>query len=153
MARLTEGAESLISALGKAQAELEWVGQQLEAEFARKHRGGKEPNPLDLLQRINKLRRRGTATLALREECRQVLAARQTVVDAAKQQLVGNTALLAQLLRRAGLASDAESEETQAAFAAAIREHEAGVSVQLQQQAAQIDREQLNAAFVQSTLV
>lgn len=86
----------------------------------------------------------------MQEECRQVLAARQVVVDAAKQQLSGNVELLNSLQRRAGLQPDAASEETHTAFNTAIREHEAGVSVQ---PGAPIDRDQLNAAFVQSTLI
>lgn len=57
MARLSEGAESLISSLAKAHAELEWVGQRLEEEFARKYKNGREANPFSILQRINKMRR------------------------------------------------------------------------------------------------
>ena len=58
-----------------------------------------------------------------------MLAAKQEVVDAAKQQLVGNTELLRQLQRRAGIAAAGEQGEVEAAFAAAIAEHEAKLRV------------------------
>lgn len=62
MASLSQGAESLIASLAKAQAELEWVQNALEAEFARRHKDGREANPYSILTRINKLRRCGACT-------------------------------------------------------------------------------------------
>lgn len=89
---------------------------------------------------------------AVQAECRQVLAARQAVVDAAKQRLVGNTELLASLQRRAGLAPDPAAQETLAAFGAAVREHERTTSALAMGTEAAIDRDQLNEAFVSSAL-
>lgn len=61
-----------------------------------------------------------------------MLAAKQEVVDAAKQQLVGNTQLLRQLQRRAGIeaAEGGSGGEVEAAFTAAVAEHEAKLRVQ-----------------------
>ena len=55
MAGLAPAGESLLAALHKAQAELEWVSHRLEEEFAGSLRGG-EVNPLSLLTRINRLK-------------------------------------------------------------------------------------------------
>lgn len=51
-------AEGLVAALARAQAELDWIRLRLEEEFARSCRKG-DVNTLDLLTRLNKLRRCG----------------------------------------------------------------------------------------------
>lgn len=59
MAALTPAAaEGLVAALQRAQAELDWVSNRLEEEASRSCRKG-EVNTLQLLTRINKLRRCG----------------------------------------------------------------------------------------------
>jgi hypothetical protein len=55
MARLNEACEGLIAALEKASAELQWVSNKLEEEFSAQYKG--RANPMDLLERINKLKR------------------------------------------------------------------------------------------------
>ena len=57
MAALTPAAaEGLVASLQRAQNELASLANQLEEEFSHSCRKG-EPNPLSLLNRINKLRR------------------------------------------------------------------------------------------------
>lgn len=57
MAALTPAAaEGLVAALQRAQAELEWVANRLEEEFAAASRKG-DINTLSLLTRLNRLRR------------------------------------------------------------------------------------------------
>ena len=58
-----------------------------------------------------------------------MLRAKQEVVDAAKQQLVGNTELLHSLQRVAGIPAETGGE-VESAFMAALAEHEAKLRMQ-----------------------
>ncbi|KAI3426973.1 hypothetical protein D9Q98_006917 [Chlorella vulgaris] len=148
MASLTPAAaEGLVASLQRAQAELDFIANRLEEEFSRSCRKG-EINTLSLLTRLNRLKRE---LPGLQDECQAVLQAKQELVDAVKAGLGANTEQLRTLQRRAGIPTDAASEETCAAFTAAVKEHDS----QLQVQCAafgEIDRQQLNQAFLQSAL-
>ena len=65
----------------------------------------------------------------LQLECKEVLSAKQEVVDAAKQQLMGNVELLHSLQRKAGIPAEAGGE-VEASFLGALAEHEAKLRVQ-----------------------
>ncbi|PSC75315.1 spindle and kinetochore-associated 2 isoform X1 [Micractinium conductrix] len=150
MAALTPAAgEGLVAALQRAQAELQSIQNRLEEEHAAASRKG-DVNTLSLLTRLNRLRRE---LPAVQQECQQVLAAKQELVDAVKLGLGANTEQLHKLRRHAGIPADAASDDTYASFKAAVREHEA--RLQASYAAAhgqQFDRAELNEAFVQSTL-
>lgn len=138
MAALTPAAgEGLVAALQRAQAELQSIQNRLEEEHAAASRKG-DVNTLSLLTRLNRLRRCGRARAppplapvlpdgtpltvrarrelpAVQQECQQVLAAKQELVDAVKLGLGANTEQLHKVRRARTLHVPAQSGATSSA--------------------------------------
>lgn len=150
MARLNDACESFIASLQKAQAELDQVANKLEEEFSKRSKGS-TVNPMDVLNRIHRLR---NELPVLANECAEVLQAKQECVDVAKVLLAGNCEELARLQRKSGMETDERENEELQAFQGAVVELESKLRLggNLLSGEEQLNRSALNEAIVHSVV-
>ncbi|GAQ84016.1 hypothetical protein KFL_001730100 [Klebsormidium nitens] len=112
--------------LEKAQADLEFVAQKLEEEFEEKFsRSG--VNPIKLVARLKKIQEELPQVKA---ESENILAAKQDLIDTAKQSIVTNRDLLRRLQGRAGMPVVPDFEDgTYRAFSEALQEWDSQVGL------------------------
>lgn len=125
MVKLTEATEVFIASLEKAQAELEWISNQLEDEFSKRYKST-DINPLDLLFRIHKIQH---DLPAIAKECAEVLQVKQEISEVGTYYLLGNAEILKKLHRKAGIEEDSNDEEMIKAYKSAVGELDAKLTI------------------------
>ncbi|RAL47944.1 hypothetical protein DM860_015731 [Cuscuta australis] len=90
--------DGLVTFLSKSHHDLNLVSFKLEKEF--QHVYSDNTNPMKLVSRINKIQQE---LASIQEQCRELLAAKQDVIDKARATLVLNRSLLQKLQTHAGL--------------------------------------------------
>ncbi|KAF8069566.1 hypothetical protein HT031_001683 [Scenedesmus sp. PABB004] len=116
---LVAPSQDLLRTLERGAATLDAVARGLENEFAERF-GSTGANPLEVAKRLRKLQRE---LPALRAECEALLSCKQELVDAARRTLDANTAQLAGLCARAGVAPP-DDQGVHGAYAKAVCEWE-----------------------------
>nr|GLL32769.1 uncharacterized protein LOC109171953 [Ipomoea trifida] len=91
-------ADGLVSLFTKANHDLNLVSFKLEKEFQQVY--SDNTNPMKLVSRINKIQEE---LASIQEQCRELLAAKQDLIDKARTTLVGNRSLLQKLQASAGV--------------------------------------------------
>jgi len=94
-----EHIELLKAGFEKADSDLRYVLLKLEESFAAKDRNSKV-NPVELLHRINKIQEE---LPIIREDCIQIVAAKQELLDVCKMSLVSNRNDLVRLQKRVNI--------------------------------------------------
>eukprot|EP00245_Coleochaete_scutata_P009001 TRINITY_DN2866_c0_g3_i1.p1 TRINITY_DN2866_c0_g3~~TRINITY_DN2866_c0_g3_i1.p1 ORF type:complete len:153 (-),score=43.03 TRINITY_DN2866_c0_g3_i1:323-781(-) len=93
----------------KAQTDLEVAGHLLEMEFdERTAKNAATVNPLKLMRKIAQLQEE---LLQVKEDCQQLLAAKQDLIDTARRNLLANRLQLRNMQTLAGLQPVPDSED------------------------------------------
>ncbi|KAA8525650.1 hypothetical protein F0562_007468 [Nyssa sinensis] len=93
-----QAVDSLVNLFTKANHDLTVVQHRLEKEFQQVYPD--HANPMKLVSRIKKIQEELSS---LKEQCRELLAAKQDLVDKATMTLVGNRSLLQRLQASTGV--------------------------------------------------
>ncbi|CAH9108181.1 unnamed protein product [Cuscuta europaea] len=93
-----QAVDGLVALFSKAHHDLNLVSFKLEKEFQQVY--SDKTNPMKLVSRINKIQ---LELGSIQEKCREVLAAKQDLIDKARATLVWNRSLLQKLQAHAGL--------------------------------------------------
>ncbi|XP_077238190.1 spindle/kinetochore-associated protein isoform X2 [Tasmannia lanceolata] len=98
--------DDLVKLLTKANYDLTLVQHRLDKEFQQIY--PHNANPLKLVSRIKKIQE---DLSSLKEECRELLAAKQDLIDKARTTLVGNRSLLKRMQASSGLPLISDSDD------------------------------------------
>ncbi|KDP33491.1 hypothetical protein JCGZ_07062 [Jatropha curcas] len=101
-----QAADSLVNLLTKANHDLTLVQLKLEKEFQQVYPDN--ANPMKLVNRIKKIQ--GDIT-ALKEQCRELLVAKQDLIDKAQTTLIGNRSLLQKMQASMGIPITSADED------------------------------------------
>lgn len=93
-----QAVDGLVTFLSKTHHDLNLVSFKLEKEFQQVY--SDNTNPMKLVSRINKLQQE---LASIQQHCRELLAAKQDVIDKARATLVSNRSLLQKLQTHAGV--------------------------------------------------
>ncbi|XP_052204165.1 uncharacterized protein LOC127809421 isoform X2 [Diospyros lotus] len=93
-----EAVDGLLNLFTRANHDLTLVQHKLQMEF--QHIYPDHANPMKLVSRIKKVQE---DLASLKEQCRELLAAKQDLIDKARMTLVGNRSLLQRLQVSAGV--------------------------------------------------
>ncbi|OAY27527.1 uncharacterized protein LOC110602888 isoform X2 [Manihot esculenta] len=93
-----QAADGLVNLLTKANHDLTLVQLKLDKEFQQVYPDS--ANPMKLCNRIKKIQEDLTT---LKEQCRELLAAKQDLIDKARTTLVGNRSLLQRMQASTGI--------------------------------------------------
>lgn len=102
-----QAADGLMNMFMKANHDLSIVYHKLEKEFGQIYPDN--ANPIMLVSRIKKVQ---DDLVSLKEQCREVLAAKQDLIDKARTTLVGNKLLVQQLEASTGVAVTKDSDDS-----------------------------------------
>ncbi|XAR71477.1 hypothetical protein NMG60_11028754 [Bertholletia excelsa] len=100
------GVDGLLNLFTKANHDLTVVHHKLEKEFQQIYLDN--VNPMNLLSRIKKIQE---DLSYLKEQCRELLAAKQDLIDKASTTLVGNRVLLQRLQASCGVPVTSDSDD------------------------------------------
>ncbi|XP_050216518.1 uncharacterized protein LOC126667572 [Mercurialis annua] len=101
-----QAADSLVNLLKKANHDLNLVQLKLEKEFQQVYPDN--ANPMKLVNRIKKVQE---DLSALKEQCRELLAAKQDLIDKAQTTLVGNRTQLQRMQASMGITTTPVDED------------------------------------------
>ncbi|XP_042491999.1 uncharacterized protein LOC122071678 isoform X2 [Macadamia integrifolia] len=102
-----EAVEDLANLFAKANHDLSVVHHRLEKEFQQIY--PENANPMKLVYRIKKIQE---DLSSLKEHCRELLIAKQDLIDKAKTVLVGNRSLLQRMQASSGIPITSDSDDT-----------------------------------------
>lgn len=102
-----EATEGLVKLLGKASHDLTMVQHKLEREFQQVYPDNS--NPIKLVSRIKKIQ---DDISVLQEQCRELLSAKQDLIDKARTVLVGNRNLLQRMEPSMGIHVTSDSDDS-----------------------------------------
>ncbi|XP_057957737.1 uncharacterized protein LOC131150791 isoform X2 [Malania oleifera] len=102
-----EAVDGLVNLLNKANHDLSVVHHKLEKEFMQVYPDS--ANPMKLLVRIKKMQR---DLSSLKDLCRELLAAKQDLIDSARTTLVGNRNLLQRMQASLGIPPPTDSDNS-----------------------------------------
>ncbi|XP_009363349.2 uncharacterized protein LOC103953329 [Pyrus x bretschneideri] len=102
-----EATDGLVKLLTKANHDLTVVQHRLEREFQQIYPDN--ANPMKLVSRIKKIQEE---LLTLEDHCRQLLSAKQDLIDKARTTLVGNRNQLQRMETSMGVFADADSDDS-----------------------------------------
>ncbi|KAK1292208.1 hypothetical protein QJS10_CPB17g00151 [Acorus calamus] len=98
--------EDLESLLMKAHQDLTFVRRELDKQFDKSY-----PNNVNPCKLVSRIRRIQEELPSLKEQCRELLTAKQDLIDNARSILVGNRSLLQRLQASCGLPVIRNSED------------------------------------------
>uniref|UniRef100_A0A2P2KAQ7 Protein FAM33A n=1 Tax=Rhizophora mucronata TaxID=61149 RepID=A0A2P2KAQ7_RHIMU len=101
-----EATDGLLNLLKKGSHDLNAVQFKLEREFQQVYPDN--ANPMKLVSRIKKIQEDLTF---LNDQCRELLAAKQDLIDKARTTLIGNRSLLQRMQASVGIPLNTESED------------------------------------------
>ncbi|XP_058203553.1 uncharacterized protein LOC131317887 [Rhododendron vialii] len=101
-----QAVDGLVNLFTKANHDLTVVQHKLEKEFQQIYPD--HANPMKLVSRIKKVQE---DLSALQEQCRELLAAKQDLIDKARTTLVGNISSLQRLQASTGVAVTSDSQD------------------------------------------
>ncbi|KAF3673776.1 hypothetical protein FXO38_05510 [Capsicum annuum] len=101
-----QSVDGLLTLFKKANHDLTTVHNKLEKEFQQVYPDN--ANPMKLVSRIKKVQ---DEMCSLKEQCRELLAAKQDLIDKARATVVGNRLLLQKLLLSAGVPVTSDSDD------------------------------------------
>ncbi|GMY29134.1 spindle and kinetochore-associated protein 2 [Fagus crenata] len=101
-----QATDGLVNLLTKANHDLAVVQHRLEKEFQQVY--PENANPMKLVSRIKKVQE---DLLNLKEQCRELLKAKQDLIDKARTTLVGNRTLLQQMQASVGIPIISDSDD------------------------------------------
>nr|DAD27507.1 TPA_asm: hypothetical protein HUJ06_028975 [Nelumbo nucifera] len=93
-----EAVDNLLNLFTKASYDLSVVQHRLEKEFQNIY--PENANPMNLVSRVKKIQ---DELSSLKDQCRELLAAKQDLIDQARTTLVGNRSLLQRMQTSSGL--------------------------------------------------
>ncbi|KAM0967979.1 hypothetical protein ACFX13_016716 [Malus domestica] len=102
-----EATDGLVKLLTKANHDLTVVQHRLEREFQQIYPDN--ANPMKLVSRIKKIQEELST---LEDHCRQLLSAKQDLIDKARTTLVGNRNQLQRMETSMGVFADADSDDS-----------------------------------------
>uniref|UniRef100_A0A5B7A3H8 Protein FAM33A n=1 Tax=Davidia involucrata TaxID=16924 RepID=A0A5B7A3H8_DAVIN len=102
-----QAVDGLVNLFTKANHELSVVQHRLEKEFQQIYPDN--ANPMKLVSRITKIQE---DLSSLKEQCCELLAAKQDLIDKARMTLVGNRSLVQRLQASAGVPVTSDSDDT-----------------------------------------
>ncbi|XP_068340346.1 uncharacterized protein [Pyrus communis] len=102
-----EATDGLVKLLTKANHDLTVVHHRLEREFQQIYPDN--ANPMKLVSRIKKIQEELST---LEDHCRQLLSAKQDLIDKARTTLVGNRNQLQRMETSMGVFADADSDDS-----------------------------------------
>ncbi|XP_043708010.1 uncharacterized protein LOC122657383 [Telopea speciosissima] len=102
-----EAVDDLANLFTKANHDLSVVHHRLEKEFQQIY--PENANPMKLVYRIKKIQE---DLLSLKEHCRELLAAKQDMIDKARTVLVGSRSLLQRMQASSGIPITSDSDDT-----------------------------------------
>ncbi|OVA03165.1 hypothetical protein BVC80_8085g5 [Macleaya cordata] len=98
--------DDLVNLFSKANHDLTVVHNRLEKEFQQIYPDN--ANPLKLVSRIKKIQE---DLSSLKDQCRELLAAKQDLIDKARTGLVGNRSLLQRMQTSSGIPPTSDSDD------------------------------------------
>ncbi|KAF5456853.1 hypothetical protein F2P56_026287 [Juglans regia] len=101
-----QATDSLVNLFTKANHDLTVVQHRLEKEFQQVYPDN--ANPMKLVSRIKKIQE---DLLTLKEQCHELLAAKQDLIDKAQTTLVGNRSLLQRMQASVGIPFTSDSDD------------------------------------------
>ncbi|KAG2700395.1 hypothetical protein I3843_07G227800 [Carya illinoinensis] len=101
-----QATDSLVNLFTKANHDLTVVQHRLEKEFQQVYPDN--ANPMKLVSRIKKIQE---DLLTLKEQCHELLAAKQDLIDKAQTTLVGNRSLLQRMQASVGIPLTSDSDD------------------------------------------
>ncbi|KAH7841743.1 hypothetical protein Vadar_033706 [Vaccinium darrowii] len=101
-----QAVDGLVNLFTKANHDLTMVQHKLEKEFQQIYPD--HANPMKLVSRIKKVQE---DLLSLQKQCRELLAAKQDLIDKARTTLVGNVSSLQRLQASTGVAITSDSQD------------------------------------------
>ncbi|KAF8392974.1 hypothetical protein HHK36_021215 [Tetracentron sinense] len=101
-----EAMDDLVNLLSKANHDLSVVQHKLEKEFHQIY--PHNANPTNLVSRIKKIQE---DLSSLKDDCRELLAAKQDLIDKARATIVGNRSLLQRMQVSSGLLLTSDSDD------------------------------------------
>ncbi|VVA11643.1 PREDICTED: spindle and kinetochore-associated [Prunus dulcis] len=102
-----EATDGLVKLLTKANHDLTVVQHRLEREFQQIY--PENANPMKLVSRIKKIQEELST---LEEQCRELLSAKQDLIDQARTTLVGNRNLVQRMEASMGISPNTDSEDS-----------------------------------------
>ncbi|KAM1118505.1 hypothetical protein ACFX15_042020 [Malus domestica] len=102
-----EATDGLVKLLTKANHDLTVVQHRLEREFQQIYPDN--ANPMKLVSRIKKIQEELST---LEDQCRELLSAKQDLIDKARTTLVGNRNQLQRMEASMGVLADADSDDS-----------------------------------------
>ncbi|XP_010548578.1 PREDICTED: uncharacterized protein LOC104819952 [Tarenaya hassleriana] len=112
-----QAVDNLINIFTKASHDLTVVHYKLEKEFQQIYPDN--ANPMKLIQRIEKLQE---DVSVLKDQCRELLSAKQDLIDKAKTTLVGNWNLVQKMNASLGIPTSNDGDDALADFNQVINE-------------------------------
>ncbi|XP_057511044.1 uncharacterized protein LOC130793393 [Actinidia eriantha] len=101
-----EAVDGLVNLFAKANHDLTMIQHKLQKEFQQIYPDN--ANPMKLVSRIKKVQE---DLSSLKEQCRELLAAKQDLIDKARTTLVGNRSLLQRLQASTGIPVTNDSDD------------------------------------------
>ncbi|XP_021820977.1 uncharacterized protein LOC110762627 [Prunus avium] len=102
-----EATDGLVKLLTKANHDLTVVQHRLEREFQQIY--PENANPMKLVSRIKKIQEELST---LEDQCRELLSAKQDLIDQARTSLVGNRNLVQRMEASIGISPNTDSEDS-----------------------------------------
>ncbi|KAL1552559.1 hypothetical protein AAHA92_13341 [Salvia divinorum] len=114
-----QAVDGLLNLFSKANRDLSTVQNKLQKEFQQIYPD--HANPMKLVERLKKIEEEMSS---LKDECRELLAAKQNLIDKARTVLVGNRTMLHRLQSSTGvpLTGDADDDDAYESFNQVINE-------------------------------
>ncbi|XP_044464635.1 uncharacterized protein LOC123195096 isoform X1 [Mangifera indica] len=100
--------DGLVNLLTRANHDLNMIQYKLEKEFQQVYPEHNQANPMKLVSRIKKVQE---DLSTLKEQCRELLAAKQDLIDKARTTLVGNRSLVQKMQASLDIPVTSESED------------------------------------------
>ncbi|XP_010417254.1 PREDICTED: uncharacterized protein LOC104703024 [Camelina sativa] len=134
-----QAVDNLINVLGTASHDLNDVHSKLDKEFQQTYPDN--ANPMKLIQRMKKLQEDVTL---LKDQCLELLSAKQDLIDKAQTTLVGNCNLIQKMNASLGESTNGDADDALADFNQIIDEWTTQVRSRTVGEIGEADKEDIN---------
>ncbi|XP_010472505.1 PREDICTED: uncharacterized protein LOC104752134 [Camelina sativa] len=134
-----QAVDNLINLLGRASHDLTVLHSKLDKEFQQTYPDN--ANPMKLIQRMKKLQEDVTV---LKDQCLELLSAKQDLIDKAQTTLVGNCNLIQKMNASLGESTNGDADDALADFNQIIDEWTTQVRSRTVGEIGEADKEDIN---------